>query len=120
MLKADDYAATARESIKAMHAQVGDLCLTGDGIAKSGVLVRHLVMPGLEGESAKIMKWLAEEVSRDVFVNIMEQYRPAAYVGKVKRRKTNGERKRLKEERKGTRKVVTRKKKDGMPRSIGR
>ncbi|KAK3503039.1 hypothetical protein B0T13DRAFT_462478 [Neurospora crassa] len=91
LLKADDYAATARESIKAMHAQVGDLCFTGDGIAKSGVLVRHLVMPGLEEEGAKIMKWLAEEVSRDVFVNIMEQYRPSAHVGKVQnRRKTHG------------------------------
>ncbi|ESA42971.1 pyruvate formate lyase activating enzyme [Neurospora crassa OR74A] len=90
LLKADDYAATARESIKAMHAQVGDLCFTGDGIAKSGVLVRHLVMPGLEEEGAKIMRWLAEEVSRDVFVNVMEQYRPSAHVGKVQtRRKTH-------------------------------
>ncbi|KAK3338285.1 hypothetical protein B0H65DRAFT_561100 [Neurospora tetraspora] len=86
LLKADDYAATARESIKAMHAQVGDLCFTGDGIAKSGVLVRHLVMPGLEEEGAKIMRWLAEEVSRDMFVNIMEQYRPSAYVGKERTR----------------------------------
>ncbi|EFX03681.1 pyruvate formate lyase activating [Grosmannia clavigera kw1407] len=85
LLKADDYAATARESIKAMHAQVGDLCFTPDGIAKKGVLVRHLVMPGLEEEGATIMQWLAEELSRDVFVNIMEQYHPDAYVGKPKR-----------------------------------
>ncbi|KAA8636490.1 hypothetical protein SMACR_01795 [Sordaria macrospora] len=85
LLKADDYAATARESIKAMHAQVGDLCFTGDGIAKSGVLLRHLVMPGLEEEGKEIMRWLAQNVSRDLFVNIMEQYRPAAYVGRVKR-----------------------------------
>ncbi|KAK3398571.1 hypothetical protein B0T20DRAFT_332817, partial [Sordaria brevicollis] len=87
LLKADDYAATARESIKAMHAQVGDLCFTGDGIAKSGVLVRHLIMPGLEDESKEIMQWLAKEVSRDLFVNLMEQYRPAAHVGKVNTRK---------------------------------
>lgn len=71
LLKADDYAAAARESIKAMHAQVGDLCFTGDGIAKKGLLVRHLVMPGLEAEGARIMKFLAEEVSTDCFVNIM-------------------------------------------------
>lgn len=71
LLKADDYAAAARESIKAMHDQVGDLCFTPDGIAKKGLLVRHLVMPGLEAEGARIMEFLAKEVSRDCFVNIM-------------------------------------------------
>lgn len=71
LLKADDYAATAVKSIKAMHAQVGDLCFTPDGIAKKGLLVRHLVMPGLEAEGERIMKFLAEEVSTDCFVNIM-------------------------------------------------
>ncbi|KAI5868603.1 pyruvate formate lyase activating enzyme [Durotheca rogersii] len=87
LLKADDYAATASESIRAMHAQVGDLCFTPDGIAKRGLLVRHLVMPGKEDEGAQIMRFLAERVSRDVFVNIMEQYRPDAHVGKPKRRR---------------------------------
>jgi putative pyruvate formate lyase activating enzyme len=86
LLKADDYAATARESIKAMHAQVGDLCFTADGIAKKGLLVRHLVMPGFEAESAEIMKFLANDVSKDCFVNIMEQYHPDAYVGRPKAR----------------------------------
>ena len=51
LLKADDYAAAARESVKAMYAQVGDLCFTPDGIAKRGLLVRHLVMPGQEDEA---------------------------------------------------------------------
>lgn len=88
LLKADDYAATARESIRAMHAQVGDLCFTGDGIAKKGLLVRHLVMPGKEVEGIEIMRYLATEVSRDCFVNIMEQYHPDAHVGKPKRGKT--------------------------------
>ncbi|KAJ3559381.1 hypothetical protein NPX13_g9538 [Xylaria arbuscula] len=88
LLKADDYASAATESIKAMYAQVGDLCFTGDGIAKRGLLVRHLVMPGQEGEARQIMKFLAESVSRDTFVNIMEQYRPAAHVGKPRRRRT--------------------------------
>ena len=86
LLKADDYAATARESIKAMHAQAGDLCFTGDGIAKKGLLVRHLVMPGKEDEAKKIMTFLADEVSKDCFVNIMEQYRPDAHVGKTNTR----------------------------------
>lgn len=112
LLKADDYAAAARESIKAMHQQVGDLCFTGDGIAKKGLLVRHLVMPGLEAEGARIMEFLAKEVSSDCFVNIMggcsivysalivslgrgprntlttaaEQYHPDAHVGKPRRK----------------------------------
>ncbi|KAL4724820.1 hypothetical protein ACLX1H_008267 [Fusarium chlamydosporum] len=89
LLKADDYAATAKESIKAMHAQVGDLCFTGDGIAKKGLLIRHLVMPGKEDEGAEIMKFLAKEVSTDCFVNIMEQYHPDAHVGKPKRSKVD-------------------------------
>ncbi|KAI1816457.1 hypothetical protein GGS20DRAFT_537603 [Poronia punctata] len=88
LLKADDYAAAARESVRAMHAQVGDLCFTADGIAKTGLLVRHLVMPGLEAEAAEIVRFMAEEVSKDTFVNIMEQYRPDAHVGKPSRRRT--------------------------------
>ncbi|KAI0866482.1 hypothetical protein F4860DRAFT_457494 [Xylaria cubensis] len=87
LLKADDYAAAARESVRAMHAQVGDLCFTADGIAKKGLLVRHLVMPGQEDEAREIVKFIAENVSRDTFVNIMEQYRPDAHVGKPTRRR---------------------------------
>jgi len=86
LLKADNYAETARESIKAMHAQVGDLCFTSDGIAQRGVLLRHLVMPGKEDEGREIMRWLAENVSRDLYVHIMEQYHPDAHVGKPKRK----------------------------------
>ena len=85
LLKADNYTSVAMESIKAMHAQVGDLCFTADGIAKKGVLVRHLVMPGKEDEGQEIVKWLAENVSKDTYVNIMEQYHPDAHVGKQKR-----------------------------------
>jgi putative pyruvate formate lyase activating enzyme len=86
LLKADNYTATAMESIKAMHGQVGDLCFTADGIAKKGVLVRHLVMPGKEDEGREIMKWLAENVSKDIMVHIMDQYFPRAHVGKERRR----------------------------------
>ncbi|KAI0433484.1 hypothetical protein F5Y09DRAFT_329014 [Xylaria sp. FL1042] len=88
LLKAEDYAAAATESIRAMHAQVGDLCFTGDGIAKRGLLVRHLVMPGQEDEAREIVRFVAREVSRDTFVNIMEQYRPDAHVGKKARRRS--------------------------------
>jgi putative pyruvate formate lyase activating enzyme len=86
LLKAEDYAVTARESVREMNRQVGDLCFTGDGLAKRGLLVRHLVMPGKEEEGEKIMRWLGEEVSRDVFVHVMDQYHPDAHVGKPKGR----------------------------------
>lgn len=87
LLKADNYTATAMESIKAMHAQVGDLSFTADGIAKQGILLRHLVMPGMEDEGVEIVRWLAENVSKDMYLHIMEQYHPDAHVGKKKRAK---------------------------------
>lgn len=73
LLKADGYAATAKESIKAMHEQVGDLCFTADGIAQRGVLVRHLVMPGKEDEGCEIMRYVAT-ISRDMMVNVSDSY----------------------------------------------
>jgi putative pyruvate formate lyase activating enzyme len=84
-LKADKYAEVAKESIKEMFNQVGDVCFTSDGIARKGVLVRHLVMPGQEDEGCEIVKWLAENISKDLYVHIMEQYHPRAHVGKPKR-----------------------------------
>ena len=85
LLKAEDYAASAMKSIMAMHDQVGDLMFTPDGIAKRGLLVRHLIMPGKTDESEAIMQWFGSYVSQDVFVNLMEQYRPDAHVGKPRR-----------------------------------
>jgi putative pyruvate formate lyase activating enzyme len=75
-LKAKDYPERAREAIKAMHAQVGDLRFGPDGLARRGLLVRHLVMPGHVEEAGRIFEWLAEEISPDTYVNIMDQYRP--------------------------------------------
>ncbi|KAF7715245.1 Radical SAM superfamily protein [Penicillium ucsense] len=85
LLKADKYTATAMASIQEMHRQVGDLSFTSDGIAQKGVLLRHLVMPGKEDEGREIMRWLAENVSTDLYVHIMEQYHPDAHVGKKNR-----------------------------------
>lgn len=91
LLKAENYTATAMESVKAMQQQVGDLSFTSDGIAKKGVLLRHLVMPGKEDEGREIMRWLAENVSKDMYVHIMEQYHPDAHVGKKKKRRTSNQ-----------------------------
>jgi putative pyruvate formate lyase activating enzyme len=59
-----------------MHRQVGPLAIGEDGLARRGVLVRHLVMPGLVQESRAIFEWLARDLSPDTYVNVMGQYRP--------------------------------------------
>jgi uncharacterized Fe-S radical SAM superfamily protein PflX len=61
-----------------------------NGLAKKGLLVRHLVMPNLVDEGKTIMKFLADEVSKDTYVNVMEQYRPTFTVGKGERRARHG------------------------------
>jgi putative pyruvate formate lyase activating enzyme len=81
LLHAKDYPDRAREAILEMHRQVGPLRLDRNGVARRGVIVRHLVMPGLLEETAAIFDWLARAVSRDTFVNVMAQYRPAHFVG---------------------------------------
>ncbi len=85
LAKAPDYPERAREAILEMHRQVGVLRFGPDGLARRGVLVRHLVMPGLVDEAAQIFQWLAQEVSKDTYVNIMGQYRPEYEVGEIAR-----------------------------------
>jgi putative pyruvate formate lyase activating enzyme len=76
LARAADYPERAREAIAEMHRQVGVLKVGPDGLARRGVLVRHLVMPGQEDEAAAIFEWLAEALSPDTYVNVMGQYRP--------------------------------------------
>jgi putative pyruvate formate lyase activating enzyme len=85
LAKAPDYPQRAREAIAEMHRQVGPLKFGPDGVARRGVLVRHLVMPGQQDESAAIFEWLAQQLSRDTFVNIMAQYHPSHEVGRAAR-----------------------------------
>jgi putative pyruvate formate lyase activating enzyme len=75
--RAAGYPEAARAAIAEMHRQVGVLVTDRAGIAVRGVLVRHLVVPGLVEETAAIMRWLAGSLSPDTFVNLMGQYRPA-------------------------------------------
>ena len=77
---AKDYAERAREAIAEMHRQVGALKFGRDGLAKRGVLIRHLVMPGQSDEAAEIFRWIAS-LSTDTYVNVMSQYRPEYRVG---------------------------------------
>jgi len=83
LCKAKDYPERARQAIREMHRQVGVLRFGPDGLAKRGVLLRHLAMPGQLDEARAIFRWLAEELSPDTYVNIMSQYRPEYEVGQI-------------------------------------
>lgn len=65
-----------KAAIKEIHHQVGDLVINQEGIAVRGLLVRHLVLPNNLAGTQKIMKFLAKGISKNTFVNIMDQYRP--------------------------------------------
>jgi putative pyruvate formate lyase activating enzyme len=81
LVRARDYPEVARLAISEMHRQVGVLRFGRDRVARRGLLVRHLVMPGLAEETAAALRWLASDVSGDTYVNIMGQYRPEHRVG---------------------------------------
>ena len=74
---APHYPEINRAAVKEMYRQVGNLVCDENGIAKRGIIIRHLVLPnGLSGTES-IMKFLAEEISRDVYISLMSQYFPA-------------------------------------------
>ncbi len=77
LARAPDYWDVAREAVREMYRQVGDLVLDARGVATRGLLVRHLVLPeGLAG-TPRVMEFLAREISPDTYVNVMAQYHPA-------------------------------------------
>ncbi|WP_292520411.1 radical SAM protein [Methanoculleus sp.] len=73
---AADYTGRMQAALVEMHRQVGDLEVR-DGIAVRGLIIRHLVLPGNLANSEIVMKFIADEISRDSYVNIMAQYHPA-------------------------------------------
>jgi putative pyruvate formate lyase activating enzyme len=79
-LKAADYPEVARAAIREMHRQVGDLVLDEDGLARRGLLVRHLVLPGGVAGTSDVTRWLAREISPSTVLHILGQYHPAGLV----------------------------------------
>ncbi len=73
---ATDYPLKMREAVVEMQRQVGDLQITANGLAERGLLVRHLLMPGALEEAQAIFQFLAEKISPNCYLNIMDQYRP--------------------------------------------
>jgi putative pyruvate formate lyase activating enzyme len=72
-----EYADVMRANVKEMHRQVGDVVLDERGLARRGLIVRHLVMPGLLDETEAILRFVADELGPDTYVNLMGQYYPA-------------------------------------------
>ena len=71
----EDYPAINQAAVAEMHRQVGDLQLDDRGIARRGLLARHLVLPGGLAGTGAIVRFLAS-LSRNTYLNVMAQYRP--------------------------------------------
>jgi putative pyruvate formate lyase activating enzyme len=89
-----DYPRVNQAAVREMHRQVGDLQVDAQGLARRGLIVRHLVLPnGLAG-SSEVVRFLAEEVSSSTYLNLMDQYHPAYQASqhpKLKQRLRAGE-----------------------------
>ena len=72
-----DYVAINHAAVREMHQQVGNLVLDAAGIAQRGLLIRHLVLPGLLDETKLVLDFIAREISAHSYLNLMDQYRPA-------------------------------------------
>ncbi len=72
----ENYPAVNRAAVKEMHRQVGDLQVNRNGVATRGLLIRHLVLPHQMAGTGGTMRFIAEELSPNSYVNVMDQYRP--------------------------------------------
>ncbi len=79
---APDYVEVMKAALKEMHRQVDDLVVR-DGIAVCGMIIRHLVLPGNLAGSADVLRFIAEEISPDSYLNIMPQYRPMWHAAEI-------------------------------------
>jgi putative pyruvate formate lyase activating enzyme len=71
-----DYVRINQAAVREMHRQVGDLVINAEGIAERGLLVRHLVLPKAISGTDSVLKFLAEDISTNTYLNLMGQYRP--------------------------------------------
>jgi putative pyruvate formate lyase activating enzyme len=77
-----EYSDVMRRNVLEMHRQVGELVVDSEGLARRGLICRHLVMPGLVDETEAVLSWVADELGPGTYVNLMGQYYPAGKVGK--------------------------------------
>lgn len=77
---ARDYFEVAKNAVKEMHRQVGDLKTDDNGLAYRGLIIRHLLMPEDSAGTEEIMDFIAGEISKNSYINIMDQYFPRGKV----------------------------------------
>jgi len=80
--RALNYPSVNRSAVQEMHRQVGDLQTDDDGLATRGLLVRHLILPRNLAGTKQIIKFLADEISTDTYLNLMAQYYPAYHASR--------------------------------------
>jgi len=79
----ENYPEVNKATVKQMHRQTGDLEIGEDGVARRGLLVRHLVLPrGLAGTEG-IVSFLSREISRNTYINVMAQYHPSCKASQI-------------------------------------
>ncbi len=81
--EAADYPQVVQRAVVEMHRQVGDLEVDAAGIARRGLLIRHLVLPGGLAGTRQVMHFIAHNVSANSYINVMSQYRPCGRAGEV-------------------------------------
>ena len=91
---AEDYFKTASKAVLEMHRQTGENVFGEDGLLKKGIIIRHLVLPGLRHDSFKILEWINENLPDSVCISILNQYTPmykASQIKEISRRLTSFE-----------------------------
>jgi len=74
---APEYPEVAKSALREMHRQTGDLITDKKGVAQRGLIIRHLVLPENLAGTEEVMKFISSEISKDSYVNVMDQYHPA-------------------------------------------
>ena len=79
---ADDYVEVNRMAIREMYRQVGNLAIDGQGLARKGLIIRHLILPHDAAGSAETFRFIKEEIGPDAYVSLMGQYFPSFDAGR--------------------------------------
>ena len=82
--KVKNYFQIATSAIKEMYNQVGKIEFDENGLVKKGVIIRHLILPNHTENSKKILKWINDNMSKDVWVSVMAQYFPTYKAKEIK------------------------------------
>jgi len=83
--QAPNYVEYSHIALREMHRQVGDLIVDEDGIARRGLLVRHMILPANQASTKKVLSYISAEISPDTYVNLMDCYQPRYDSGKYEK-----------------------------------